>query len=355
MNNIADFFKKPIISLCILFIILFAIIDILGKILIPFCLSAIISYILFPFINKINSKFGIKLKIISAICSSILFLILISIPIFILPNFLNQIVHFLFDVPVIIDFINNKILLNINLHYGFKLHINNNIINNFIKNNIMSIYNNHALVTPIAKNGVNILEILLYILLTPFVLFYTILNWQFLLKFFESFIPRSHVKTFTLIIKDIDKLLSSYLRGQLLVILVMMFYYTVMLNYIKLDNATLIGILSASLIFIPYLGILTSFISAILIALSELSNPDILLSISLVYLFGHIIESWLATPFLVGARIGLNPIMIIFTLITFSKLFGIIGVLLSIPFTIVMLVSFKYLKNYYFNSDYYKL
>ena len=157
-----------------------------------------------------------------------------------------------------------------------------------------------------------------------------------------------------IIFKDIDLMLASYLRGQLLVMFIMATYYAIALHIVGLSSGIVIGIITGLLVFIPYLGVLTGLFIAIMISLAQFNNLHEIISVLIAFAVGHILEGALITPFLVGGRIGLNPVMIILSLMVFGKLFGLVGVLLALPLSTISVVIIRHMKAYYMKSNYYK-
>jgi predicted PurR-regulated permease PerM len=184
-------------------------------------------------------------------------------------------------------------------------------------------------------------------------LFYSINNWQNILKFFDEFIPKRYSELVRHLIKDIDTLLAAYLRGQISVMLIMAIYYMIGLNIIGLKSATIIGLITGLLVFIPYLGIMTGLLISLAVGFAGFTSMNVIIGILIVFIAGHSLEGALVTPFLVGGKIGLNPIMIIFALMVFGKLFGFIGVLLALPLSTITIVLLRYIKLYYLKSNYY--
>jgi predicted PurR-regulated permease PerM len=207
--------------------------------------------------------------------------------------------------------------------------------------------------SPIATNGMFFIEIVVYIFLIPFILFYSLRNWNLILNFIDGFIPKKYYNTVHLIIYDIDLMLASYLRGQLSVMIVMSIYYSIVLNILGIKFATIIGLITGMLVFIPYIGISLGLIVSLITLFITLSGINMFIGIIILFVLGHLLEGGIVTPQLVGVRIGLNPIMIIFALMVFGKLFGFIGVLLALPLATISVVLLKYLKSYYLKSEYY--
>lgn len=344
---------KSIVSTFLLVIGVFAVIILLGKVLIPFITALILTYIFNPFVEKIQRKLKIKRSIISATISIIVFLIFILVPVFVIPNMILQVRSIIKEVPGIIQVLNSNILSHINDQYGTNLQFDMNDVKNLVLGNMMSLYDNVNIFSPLARNGILIIEILVYIILIPFVLFYSIINWHHIIKFFDEFIPKKYKKIMYHLVKDIDFMLSSYLHGQISVMVIMAIYYSVTLHFIGLNSGSTIGILTGMLVFIPYLGVLSGLLISLFVSLADFSNLHQIVMVLIVFGVGHVFEGGLVTPFLVGGKIGLNPIMVIFALMVFGKLFGLIGVLLALPLATITVVLLKYVKAYYLNSHYY--
>ncbi len=299
---------KPIISTLILIIGIFSVIIMLGKVLIPFLIALILSYIVNPFVEKIQNKFKIKRSILSFIIAILVFLLFVSIPIFILPDALIQIKFIIKEIPSLIHLINDKLLLNINGKYGTNFTLDYDNVKALLVSNIGTLYNHVNLFSPIAHNSIIFIEIIVYIVLIPFILFYSINNWQNILKFFDEFIPKRYSELVRHLIKDIDTLLAAYLRGQISVMLIMAIYYMIGLNIIGLKSATIIGLITGLLVFIPYLGIMTGLLISLAVGFAGFTSMNVIIGILIVFIAGHSLEGALVTPFLVGGKIGLNPI-----------------------------------------------
>lgn len=344
---------KHIISSLIVISIFFAAITLLGHILIPFIIALILTYILNPFVELLILKLKLKRSIVSFFVSFLTFIIFLAIPICIIPIFAMQIKMIITKLPNLLTLLNDTILPNINLKYGTNLAINLDTIKPLLLNNADKLYNSINLFSPLAKNSIIILEILLYIILIPFILFYSINGWDKIIQFFDNLIPKTYKKIIYNISTDIDKMLSSYLRGQTSVMLIMACYYAIGLQITGLSSGVIIGVITGLLVFIPYIGIMIGLFISISIGFAEFAEMSSLLWILLVFIIGHIIEGWLVTPFMIGNKIGLNPIMIIFALMSFGTIFGFIGVLLALPLASIAVVLLRYAQQYYLNSKYY--
>jgi predicted PurR-regulated permease PerM len=345
---------KTIISILLIVILGFTIIGIIGKVLIPFLIALILAYILNPLVENLNNRLKISRDFISLITSFLVFIFFISVPLFVLPTLINQVKTVITKAPELITAINSHILTNINSKYGTHFNIDINVVKQTFLDHITQIYNHVDLFSPIAKNSFILVEIILYIVLIPFILFYAIKNWHSILQFFDSLIPRSYVNTTHAIIKDIDTMMSAYLRGQLSVMLIMAIYYGIALHFVSITSGLIVGIMTGLMVFVPYLGILTGLIVSLCISITDFTSMNQIIAILIIFAVGHVLEGGLVTPFLVGGKIGLNPIMIILALMIFGKAFGIVGVLLALPLATIAVVILKYARLYYINSQYYR-
>jgi predicted PurR-regulated permease PerM len=341
---------KPIISILLLVASIFVLIILIGRVLTPFIVALILTYILNPIVEKIYIKFKIKRSIISFALSLCMFLLFLIVPFFVIPTLILQLKAIITQIPTVIESLNTNLLPNINNNYGTHLNID---LNTFVTKNIPQLSGHLDMFQPIARNGLVVIEVLVYLILIPFILFFTINGWQKIIAFFDSLIPRSYLKTVHMVIADIDKMLSAYLRGQISVMLIMAFYYAIALYFTGLTSGFMIGFMTGLLVFIPYLGIFTGFLLALLVAFASFTGMNQIFIIFGVFVIGHLLEGGLITPFLVGGRIGLNPVMIILALMIFGKLFGFVGVLLALPLSTIAIVLLKYTKDYYIKSKYY--
>jgi predicted PurR-regulated permease PerM len=206
----------------------------------------------------------------------------------------------------------------------------------------------------IRAGGAALLGVAGMLLLTPVVLFYLLVDWHDFKARFEALIPRRwHAQTIGML-NEIDALLAQFLRGQLTVMAVLAVYYSVALAIAGFDTALPVGILTGLLIFIPYVGFTLGLLLALLAGLLQFEPLYALLAVGLIYGVGQVVESFFLTPRLVGERIGLHPLAVIFALLAFGQVFGFFGVLAALPVSAALLVALVRLKAAYFESDFYR-
>jgi predicted PurR-regulated permease PerM len=187
-----------------------------------------------------------------------------------------------------------------------------------------------------------------------FVMFYLLIDWDHFFKLIRKIVPLRAQETVRHLAMHADGLLSQYLRGMLIVISIMSIFYSVGLSMIGIQGATALGIFTAIMIVIPYIGIALGFTLAILAALLQFGPGGAIIGVLVVYGLGQFIEGFFLTPRLVGERIGLHPVAVLFALLLFGKLFGFFGVLLALPTSAVGLVLLQYGWSRYTQSPWYQ-
>lgn len=348
-----DLKLKPIISILLFVAILFSMIIFIGKILIPFIVALILTYILNPIVEKIHYQFKIKRFIISFVIAICVFLLFIAIPLYVVPSLVTEVQMLLGKVPTLVQQINSGALSTLNHKYGTNLVLDLASLRAALIENVYGIYKQINIFSPLARNSMLLVQIMAYIILIPFILFYSICNWHNILQFFDNFIPRSYLNTVHEIVNDIDRMLSAYLRGQFSVMLIMAAYYAVALHFVGITSGFIVGLITGIMVFIPYLGVLTGLLISLAIVFVNFHGMHQIFAVLSVFVAGHLFEGGLITPYLVGGKIGLNPILIILALMIFGKLFGFIGILLALPLATITVALLRYAKLYYIKSQYY--
>jgi predicted PurR-regulated permease PerM len=191
------------------------------------------------------------------------------------------------------------------------------------------------------------------LLLVPIVLFYLLLDWHHVIARFATIIPRRWISLVTEMSRETDHLLAQYLRGQLLVMLLLATYYSVALAIAGFEVAVPIGIITGLLVFIPYVGYGIGLTLAILSAILFFDGWHGLIAVGVVYGIGQMLESFYLTPRLVGERIGLHPLTVIFALLAFAQLFGFTGILVALPASAILSVVYRRVRQHYLNSRFY--
>jgi predicted PurR-regulated permease PerM len=205
----------------------------------------------------------------------------------------------------------------------------------------------------VSRSGFALLGMVANIVLLPVLTFFFLRDWDLLVGRVGALIPRDHFSTVRKLAMESDAVLGGFLRGQLLVMLMMGVLYGVGLWGIGLDLGILIGIVGGLLTFVPYLGPATVIVLGGIAALVQFGDWQHLAGVAVVFTLGQIIESYLLTPKLVGNRIGLHPMAVIFSVLAGGQLFGFLGMLLALPVAAVTNVLLRYAHERYTHSRLY--
>jgi len=206
----------------------------------------------------------------------------------------------------------------------------------------------------ILASGSSVLGGLVNIVLILFVLFYLLIDWKHFFELLKQLLPIRYQDTALRLALETDLLLSQYLRGQMLVILIMAVFYSAGLSLTGMHGALGLGVFTALVIVIPYIGIALGLILAILSVVLQFGLGPELVIVLVVFGIGQVLEGFFLTPRLVGERIGLHPVAVLFALLIFAKLFGFFGVLLALPASAVVLVLIRFTWSQYAQSTWYQ-
>ncbi len=191
------------------------------------------------------------------------------------------------------------------------------------------------------------------LVLIPVLTFFFLRDWDLFIGRIASVIPRDHLATVTRLATESSDVLGGFLRGQLLVMLILGVLYGLGLWAVGLDLGILIGLIAGLLTFVPYLGPTSGVLMGLIAALVQYGDWQHLLGVGIVFGVGQIIESYWLTPKLVGDRIGLHPVAVVFAVMAGGQLFGFLGMLLALPGAAVANVLLRYAHERYVHSRLY--
>jgi predicted PurR-regulated permease PerM len=210
-----------------------------------------------------------------------------------------------------------------------------------------------AVLTRVTQSGFAFFGVLGVVGLTPVVAFYMMRDWDLIMASILEMVPRDVEPSFISLCQECDEVLGAFLRGQLLIMLLLGVVYAIGLYAVGLDLAILIGMLAGLASIVPYLGFFVGIVAASIAAMFQLQDPVYLGYICIVFLIGQALEGWVLTPWLVGDKIGLHPVAVIFAVLAGGQLFGFVGILLALPLAAVVMVFVRYLHRSYLGSEYY--
>lgn len=333
----------------------------LAPVLAPFVVAAVLAYALTPVVDRLDrSGRGRLPRVVAVVLVELLFLVaLLGVLLLIVPILVKELPLMRDQLPGLLDSINLR-LQPLLAQYGFDVSLDVASIKSFIRTYLDSNAEDTfgQLLASVKIGGSVALALVGNAVLIPVALFYLLMDWSGFVGHLRTLIPPRLRGVTDSFVHEADEVLGQYLRGQLLVMLILAVFYTVGLTLFGLDLALPIGIFTGLAIFVPYLGFGLGLVLATLAGLLEFSASSglgyPLLMVAVVYGLGQMVESLYLTPKLVGERIGLHPLAVIFALLAFGQLFGFVGVLVALPASAVLLVAIRRVRAGYLGSTLYR-
>lgn len=328
----------------------------LGPVLTPFVVAAVLAYALTPLVNRLDNMGKGRLpRVVAVVLVELLFIVaLLGVVLLIVPILAKEVPLLREQVPVLFDSLNGwlqPLLAPFGINASFDVAGIKSFVLTYLNANFEDAMG--PLLSSLKLGGSVALTIIGNAVLIPVALFYLLMDWAQIVARVTSLVPvhmRASVDRFT---TEADGVLGQYLRGQLLVMLIMALFYSVGMALFGLDLALPIGLFTGLAMFVPYLGFGLGLVLATLAGLLQFASIKALVMVAVVFGIGQIIESLVLTPRLVGERIGLHPLAVIFALMAFGQMFGFVGVLVALPASAVLLVAIRRLRDGYLASKLY--
>lgn len=327
----------------------------LGPVLAPFVISMVLAYLGDPLADRLEvagmsrtaSVSVVFLVIFGAIIGTLLFLVpmvihqiktvLSLLPVWeewlrinILPRFLELVD---FD-PLLLDFseVTRKLASQWQKAGGFLANIG----------------------VSVTRSSLAFVGFVVNLFLVPVVTFYLLRDWDRLMGHLHNMMPRNVEAVVLGLVHECDEVLGAFFKGQLMVMIALGIIYSLGLALIGLQFAVLIGMVAGLVSIIPYMGFMVGFAAAIIVAFFQFDSYTGMLLVCAVFMVGQALESWLLTPWLVGDKIGLHPVAVIFALMAGGQLFGFVGMLIALPMAAIIMVLLRHLDQNYKASDLYR-
>jgi predicted PurR-regulated permease PerM len=335
-------------------IVLGAMVHWLGRALTPFLIGAILAYLGLPIVHRCE-RWGIGRTLGTVIAVLVMALLILALLLVIIPLIQAEIGMVIKQLPALADQFNTRAGPWINDLLGIELKLDLAYIKELIAENAESAKAlSMQLLAGAKTGGLIMISVLINVALSPVVMFYLLRDWDPIIQRIDDLVPRRWTPLVRSMARDIDFVLSEFLHGQMLVMVSLAVYYAIALSIAGLQFALPIGILTGLLVFIPYVGFGTGFVLGMLAALLQWHGWPGFLAVAAVYGVGQLLENYVLIPWLVGQRIGLHPLAVIFALMAFAQLFGFAGVLLALPVSAMLLVGLRHLRQTYIDSPLYR-
>ncbi len=326
----------------------------LSPILSPFALAAILAYICAPLVEWLEQRrlprsVGVLLVMLLLAALFVLLLLIL------LPLLTEEAQQLTTRLPAAIELLNQQLMPWLKEHFNIQFKLDPASLSKLLSEHSDSV---QVIVQKLFESlkigGIALFGIVANLLLAPVVMFYLLNDWHLILGRLGNAIPRAwHAKTLQMV-RQVNAVLAEFLRGQLAVMLLLAGYYSAGLALAGVSFALPVGILTGLLVFVPYLGYAGGLTLALLVALLQFAGLAPIIGVLVVYGLGQALESFLLTPWLVGKRIGLHPLAVIFSLLAFGQLFGFVGVLLALPVSAALLVGLREVRQLYLSSHFYR-
>jgi predicted PurR-regulated permease PerM len=320
----------------------------LSPILTPFVVSALLAYLGDPLVDRLEQR-GLKRTAAVSVVFSVLFLFLLLLALTLIPRIESQIGDLLQKLPGYLAWLRDVALPRLEAWLpieasGFDL----SLLQQTLAKHWREAGGVAAQVwESVSGSGLALLGWIANLVLVPVLTFYLLRDWDHLVAGIHTLLPRRAEATWSKLAREADEVLGAFLRGQVLVMFALGVIYTTGLWLVGLDLALLIGMFAGIVSFVPYLGLIVGILIAGLAAILQFQGYGELPWVILVFVVGQLLEGSVLTPRLVGERIGLHPVAVIFAVMAGGQLYGFFGILLALPVAAVAMVLVRHLVRSY--------
>ncbi len=334
--------------------VLIALLMLLSDVLLPFVAGLAIAYFLDPIVDKLEAKWFSR-TLATLLVLLLFFLAVTAVALMLVPVLYDQVVGFAERFPGYVSRGREIILpwlaalgdqLGLDLAGDAKL-----AMAGFSKTALAFFAD---ILTQLWSSGLAILNLVSLLVISPIVAFYMLRDWDRITAKVDSWLPRHLEPQINELVVEIDQVLGGFVRGQGTVCLILGTFYGVALTVAGLEFGLIIGIVSGLISFIPFVGAIFGLILSMLTAFTQFW-PELtpIAIVAAIFIVGQFLEGNFLTPRLLGDKVGLHPVWVIFSLLAFGSMFGFLGVLLAIPVAAVIGVLVRFLLNQYIASPLY--
>ena len=208
-----------------------------------------------------------------------------------------------------------------------------------------------AMILRVAQSGLNFIQIGGTVVLIPIIAFYFLLDWQRMLDSLRRLIPRPYEQSTLAVVQECHSVLGAFVKGQFLVMILLGVVYATGLQLIGLEVGLIIGMIAGLASIIPYLGFAVGIVAAIIATFLQFGIDWMqLVLVLVVFMIGQAVEGYILQPFLLGDKIGLSPVAVVFAVLAGAQLAGFMGMLIALPVAAVIVVLLRHLRDYYEKS-----
>lgn len=353
IEDIARFFRR--LQWALLFTAVGLLIWVLTPVLTPFAAATLLAWLGNPVVGRLQKR-GMSRNGAVILVFGLILLALVILVVVLVPLIQRQIVTLSESMPRYLDWLVATAVPWIKTKTGFDLSVwldPGHIVETLKQNWKGAGGVATQVLTYLTQSSFAVLGWFANLVLIPFITFFFLRDWNDLVQRAADLIPRRRVDIVGTLAAESDAVLGSFLRGQFMVMLSMGVYYAIGLWAVGIDVGVLIGLLGGLLTFVPYVGPTTVLIGGVIAALVQFGDWQHVVGVLAVWGTGQLLESYVLTPKLVGDRVGLSPVTVIFAVMTGGTLFGFLGMLLALPVASVANVLIRHAMKQYSASRFY--
>lgn len=337
------------------FVVISAIlIYLLKPILLPFLSGILLAYLGDPLVDRLEER-GFNRSVGVSLVFLLFFTVFTLIIILLVPLLGRQIAALNDGLPLIVEWIQEQALPFLQNQIGFDTELfqfaslRDRLAENWLATgNVIG-----TVLSRITTSGLVFLSWVANLVLIPVVAFYLMRDWDILMADIRIMLPRNIEPTIVKLAVECDEVLSAFIRGQLMIMLLLGLIYAVGLWIVGLNLALLIGMLAGLASVVPYMGFIVGISAALIAAMVQFAEIWPLVGVVVVFGIGQLLEGFFLTPLLVGNKIGLHPVAVIFAILAGGQLFGFVGVLLALPIAAIIMVLLRHAYGNYQSSHLY--
>ena len=329
----------------------------LKPVVIPFVAALLVAYLFSPLVDKLHDVGLPRWLSISIVFIGIGIVLTLAIW-YLVPLIWQQLMYARDNIPAIIGWINSTFLPWLSNTFNVvEMEIDTNQISDVVMNYVQTNYSAdsiQAFLLRLAQSGINFLQIGGTIVLIPIIAFYFLLDWDRMLGSLRRLIPRPYEKSTLKIVGECHSVLGAFVKGQFLVMILLGIVYAVGLQLIGLEVGLIIGMVAGLASIIPYLGFAVGIIAAVIATLLQFGiDWWQLVLVGIVFMVGQAVEGYILQPFLLGDKIGLSPVAVVFAVLAGAQLAGFLGMLIALPVAAVIVVLLRHVREYYEHTTFY--
>lgn len=330
--------------------VFFIILWFMGDVLLPFVLGSAIAYFLDPVADRLQ-RLGLSRALSTAVITIVAIMIFVVMALLVIPSLISQAVN-LFEIA---PELTKRFSTFLTEHFPSLLEDGSTLRNSITSLGTAVRERGGELLNTVLSSAAGIINVIMLIVIVPVVAVYMLLDWDRMIAHLDALLPRDHAPVIRRLARNIDKTLSSFIRGIGTVCLILGTYYAIALMLVGLQFGLVVGFVAGLVTFIPYLGALIGGALALGLALFQFWGNWVLIGlVGAVFIFGQVIESYVLTPKLVGNSVGLHPVWLILALSVFGTLFGFVGMLVAVPVAAALGVIARFVLTQYQKSLLYR-